>query len=101
MKIMSVAAPYRLTNPRKLFRAITILALASSFSIAGISGSVATNTEPVALEYITVGHGDSLWALARSYAPNQDPRDWIASVVSLNALSTASLEPGQRIALPR
>jgi len=98
---MASATQYRLTNPRKLFRAVTILALAASFSIASITGSVATNESPTPLEYVTVAYGDTLWGLAKIYAPEQDPRDWIEEVVLVNALSSVSLEPGQRIALPR
>jgi len=41
-----------------------------------------------------------LWALAAEIAPNQDRREWIAKVVDLNALTSAELKPGQRIALP-
>ncbi len=50
--------------------------------------------------YVTVQYGDSLWSLANVYAPNSDPRDWIAEVVLLNALSSVDLTPGQQIALP-
>lgn len=97
---MATQITYRLQNPRKLFRAVTILALAVSLSIAGISGSQATSQSPGDLEFITVSSGDTLWQLATTFAPNQDPRDWIAEVVAINALSSVDLEPGQRIALP-
>jgi len=97
---MSAVTSYRLTNPRRLFRGIAILALAASFTMASISGSFAGSQEPSELEYVTVQSGDSLWSLADAYAPNQDPRDWIAEVVLLNALSSVDLTPGQQIALP-
>ncbi len=97
---MSTITSYRLTNPRRLFRGIVALALAASFTMASISGSVAGGQEPGKLEYVTVQSGDSLWSLADVYAPNQDPRDWIAEVVLLNALTSVDLAPGQQIALP-
>mgnify|MGYP002654886518 CR=1 FL=1 len=97
---MSAITSYRLNNPRRLFRGIAVLALAASFTMASISGSVAGSQEPGELEYVTVQSGDSLWSLADVYAPNQDPRDWIAEVVLLNALSSVDLTPGQQIALP-
>ncbi len=97
---MSAVTSYRLTNPRRLFRGIAVLALAASFTMASISGSFAGSQEPGELEYVTVQSGDSLWSLADAYAPNQDPRDWIAEVVLLNALSSVDLTPGQQIALP-
>ncbi len=97
---MSAVTSYRLTSPRRLFRGIAVLALAASFTMASISGSVAGSQESGELEYVTVQSGDSLWSLADAYAPNQDPRDWIAEVVLLNALSSVDLTPGQQIALP-
>lgn len=97
---MSAITSYRLNNPRRLFRGIAVLALAASFTMASISGSVAGSQEPGELEYVTIQSGDSLWSLADVYAPNQDPRDWIAEVVLLNALSSVDLTPGQQIALP-
>jgi len=97
---MSATTSYRLTNPRRLFRGLAIVALAASFSMASISGSFAGSQEPGELQYVPVQSGDSLWSLADAYAPNEDPRDWIAEVVLLNALETAELAPGQQIALP-
>jgi hypothetical protein len=100
MITMSAVTSYRLTNPRRLFRGIAILALAASFTMASISGSFAGSQEASELEYVTVQSGDSLWSLADIYAPNSDPRDWIAEVVLLNALTSVDLTPGQQIALP-
>ena len=97
---MSAVTSYRLTNPRRLFRGVAILALAASFTMASISGSFAGSEESAPLEYVTVQSGDSLWTLADLYAPNSDPRDWIAEVMLLNALTTVDLSPGQQIALP-
>lgn len=98
---MSAKLTYRLQSPRKLVRGAAILTLAFGLSALGISGSMATNGQSVPLDYMTVSAGDTLWQLAAVHAPNQDPRDWISDVVSLNALTSIDLEPGQRIALPR
>ena len=97
---MLTLGTYRLQNPRRLTRAAAVFAIAVGFTLSSISGSVAGNEGPVALEYVTVQPGDSLWAMASDHAPNQDPRDWIAEVVMLNALATIELTPGQQIALP-
>jgi tellurium resistance protein TerD len=51
-------------------------------------------------EYVTIQPGQSLWQLAVSLAPASDPRDVIAEIVSLNQLSTDSVQAGQRLALP-
>jgi len=97
---MSVLGTYRLTNPRRLVRAVVILALSFGISIFGITGSFAGSAPGATLEFVTVQSGDSLWGLATKYAPSQDPRDWIARVVMINALETVELTPGQQIALP-
>jgi LysM repeat protein len=96
---MQVLGNYRLTNPRRLARAVAVLALAVGLSVLGITGSVATNETPSPLDYLTVGQGDTLWSLAQDHA-NGDPRDWIAEVVLLNGLTSSELAPGQQIALP-
>jgi LysM repeat protein len=54
----------------------------------------------VAFDYVTIEAGQSLWQLAESVAPAQDPRDVIADIVNLNQLSSEAVQPGQRIALP-
>jgi LysM repeat protein len=52
-------------------------------------------------EYMTVLSGDTLWSFATMISPDEDPRDVVANIISLNQLETASLMPGQEIALPR
>ncbi|MGO4784591.1 LysM peptidoglycan-binding domain-containing protein [Cryobacterium sp. W22_MBD10_FK3] len=54
----------------------------------------------VAFEYVTIEAGQSLWQLAESIAPAQDPRDVIADIVNLNQLPSEAVQPGQRLALP-
>jgi LysM repeat protein len=51
-------------------------------------------------EYVTVDSGQSLWELAQSIAPKQDPRDVVADIVNLNQLQSEAVQPGQRLALP-
>ncbi len=96
-----MALRYRLTQPRRLFRAVGALALTLSVVFAGISVSQAgSEISGGSLQYITVSAGDSLWSLAEQHAGSTDPRDWIAEVVMLNALKSSELAPGQQIALP-
>ena len=54
----------------------------------------------VSFEYVTVDRGDSLWGIAESIAPNADPRVIIDEIIRLNGLDGATVEPGQRLALP-
>lgn len=67
------------------------------------SGGAAAETEllrSTAFEYVTVGAGESLWAIAESIAPNDDPRVVIDEIIRLNGLRDALVQPGQRLALP-
>jgi nucleoid-associated protein YgaU len=44
--------------------------------------------------------GETLWGIARQVAPQEDPRDVVARIVEFNALQSASVQAGQRLALP-
>ncbi|WP_368496657.1 LysM peptidoglycan-binding domain-containing protein [Herbiconiux sp. A18JL235] len=77
---------------------ITVLAV-----VALLSGgsAIATGAGSAAdFEYVTVAGGQSLWGIAESLAPEADPRDVIAEIMSLNQLTSSSVQPGQRIAIP-
>ena len=97
---------------RRFVRNAVIAAVATASVLGFVNGFGATafganpaaaNSEAsqVSFQYITVQSGQSLWSLAAKHANGADPRDWIAQVVSLNALTSAEVQPGQRIALPK
>jgi hypothetical protein len=44
--------------------------------------------------------GETLWAIAESVAPDADPRDTIARIVSLNDLPESSVQAGQTLRIP-
>ena len=50
--------------------------------------------------YITVGPGETLWAIAGEVAPDADRRDTVQRILEINALPSANLQAGQRIAVP-
>jgi hypothetical protein len=64
-------------------------------TIAGSNQGQTTN-----FTYITVYSGDTLWSLAEQYAPNRDPRDFIADLVALNNLDDSVIAAGMQLALP-
>lgn len=72
-----------------------VLAVNGGGAVAG--GSALTGTS---FDYITVPAGDSLWTIAEEIAPDADPRDIIDDIMSLNQLSTAEVQAGQRLAIP-
>jgi LysM domain len=53
------------------------------------------------LRSVVVLPGQSLWSIATQYAPGSDPRDVIHQIIDLNALSGTSVQPGERLWLPR
>jgi len=80
--------------------AITVATAAVLSALTGQSATATSQSSESEFTYVTVLAGQSLWQIAAKVAPEQDPRDFIASVVSLNGLTTADVTPGQRIALP-
>lgn len=49
--------------------------------------------------YVTMAQGESLWKIAQEIAPNADPRDVVAEIVSLNQIH-GEVQAGQKIAIP-
>ena len=49
---------------------------------------------------VTVVPGDTLWSLAAVIAPEADPRDVVDGIISLNALPTGEIVPGQELSIP-
>ena len=104
MNTYTAAKPAGLSaSGRRFVRQATVVVVATVAAIGFFSGQAATagsDSVKANFTYVTVHTGESLWALAAEIAPNQDRREWIAKVVDLNALTSAELKPGQRIALP-
>lgn len=63
-------------------------------------GSDLSASQTIEFEYVTIMSGDSLWAIAEQYAPERDPRDFIADIMALNNLSDSVVDAGMRLALP-
>ena len=88
---------------RKFFRTAVVVAIATT-SIFGFVNTAAANSQTSSsaakFEYVTVTAGTTLWGLAQAHAGDQEPREWIAELVNLNALEDATLQPGQQLALP-
>ena len=96
------------TSLRITRRGRVVLGLALALPVMALSvflassGALAESYAPSNdFEYMTVLSGDTLWSIATMISPHEDPRDVVANIISLNQLETASLMPGQEIALPR
>jgi hypothetical protein len=53
------------------------------------------------LRSVVVRPGESLWTIAMQAEPTGDPRSVIQEIVDLNALGGTSIQPGQRLWVPR
>lgn len=77
-----------------------VLAASIAFGLNAAPAAAGDSAESVQLTYVTVGSGESLWAVAESVAPGHDPRDVITDIIKLNGLSSANVPAGSRIAIP-
>lgn len=102
----SVSVPrsrLRLTRRgRIVFTALAATPLVVAALILGLNGGVATATSGAGapLDAVTVSAGQSLWSVASEIAPDQDPRDVMASLVKVNKLSSPEIAAGQQLLIP-
>lgn len=90
---------------RRVLAALVALPIVVAVVIAVLSGGTALASldeggAPVTFETINVMPGDTLWSLAGEIAPAADPRDVIDAIVSLNALPSSAIVPGQTLSIP-
>jgi hypothetical protein len=88
---------YRLT--RTIVVAALVIWAAFGF-FAQQSANATVSNAHVHFTYVTVMPGQSLWAIAEKYAPNEDPSDFVQQIVQLNNLQTANVSIGEKLALP-
>ena len=80
--------------------ALPIVIGAFVFALNGGGAAASGDRTHVSFQHVTVESGDSLWTVAERIAPNADPRDVIAALVTLNGLDSAVVSPGQALAIP-
>jgi hypothetical protein len=107
MSATTAVAIHPMSPKRRARLARTLFVLSAvSLVLAGLifnQSAVATDqplSSSIAFNYISVMPGDSLWDLAETYAEGKSQQDWIAEVILLNNLSSATLSTGDRLALP-
>ena len=85
---------------------LTVLALflGLAFVVLSLMGghSAATGEagQPVETRTIVVGEGDTLWGIASEVAEPGEVREMIHQIQELNALPSAGLSEGQKLAVP-
>jgi hypothetical protein len=86
-------------------RAVLLTLVATPLVIAALviginaGGATATNSA-TPLKTVSVTSGESLWQLAVALAPNADPRDVIADIMTVNQLTSPDIQSGQRLEIP-
>ena len=98
-------APARLTRRgRLLLTLLTLVLLVGTAVLATGSGSAVAGLlggpDPAAIQQVRVRPGETLWAIAERTAPGVDPRDTVAQIMDLNALTTSAVQAGQVLLLP-
>ena len=89
-------------RPQSSSRAVLPNAKLAGTAKADAAGSgVPSSAVYHSLRSVVVMPGQSLWSLATQYEPTADPRNVIQEIIDLNALNGTSVQPGQRLWLPR
>lgn len=94
------AAGLRLTRRGRLDVVLALLLglLVMGFTLGHVSGSqAAAQTTPAT---VVVQPGDTLWSIAARVAPDRDPRGVVARLRTINHLTDASVQVGQRLTAP-
>ena len=97
-------APLRLTERgRRVVAGLSIaigLCLAAGTVVTVELGSADGGLQLAGASTVVVQPGDTLWSIARSVAPDEDPRAVVDAIVDLNGLDSVDLMPGAELQLP-
>jgi hypothetical protein len=100
-------APLRLTRRGRVVvaTAAALLVTVVSLLLAGVAQATNDGPSPRAarqnLVQVVVHPGQSLWSVAESAAPDQDPRAVIQQIIDLNSLNGDTVFAGQQLWVPR
>jgi hypothetical protein len=97
-----VSPPSRPAGTLRLTRRGRVVGLLLIAVIAyGAFGLGRASAAPAALansaQEVVVHPGDSLWTIAVRAMPNEDPRDAVASIKSLNRLTSSQVDVGEHL----
>jgi LysM repeat protein len=94
----------RLTRRGRVVLVVLLALLAAVLALGiDVARSTASTEAGGAAQHQTVivQPGDTLWAIARDVAPDDDPRDMVQRLLDLNGLTSPVIIPGQHLAVPR
>jgi LysM repeat protein len=92
----------RLTRRGRIVLTLLMLGLVLGvlFIFSGQSMASGESGAPIPTRTVTVGEGDTLWAIATEVAGDGDIREAVHDIEQLNSLPGPALEVGQEIAVP-
>ena len=92
--------PLRLTQRGRL--ALVVLALLAFALVGFLRGGVAFGqSAPLPASHVIVERGDTLWSIAESLTPGEDPRVMVQTLREANGLADDSpLIPGESLVVP-
>lgn len=92
----------RLTRRGRVVVLLAALIVAFAVAIFAAGSVVATGEagQPEPVKVITVGSGDTLWAIASDLADDGDVRSMMQQIESLNAMDGGLLSAGQKLVVP-
>lgn len=97
------APRYRLTRRGQLVIAVLMALplLALVFGVLLNSGSATASLEQSSQQVVhTVAEGETLWGIAESIAPAEDPRYVIAALKDANGITGGDVHAGQSLVIP-
>ncbi|HKS48679.1 MAG TPA: LysM peptidoglycan-binding domain-containing protein [Amycolatopsis sp.] len=92
-------APRRVP-PRWPWLAAAAVAVGLIITGLGVFADGMSRAVPERTATASVGQGQTLWDLARQYAPDSDPAAVVARIRQLNGLGDAAVVPGQPLTVP-
>jgi nucleoid-associated protein YgaU len=94
--------PLRLTRRGRLVVVLAVLAMAYvALTMMSAPAASTGQVRHVRAHTVVVTPGETLWDIARSVAPESDPRDVVAEIVDLNSLTDpGAIRVGQPLDVP-
>ena len=89
------AAAWHRRVARTLGLVVLVVAILSLVLARGVQGRVETQYDTV-----VVRPGDTLWSIAETHYPAQDPRLKLEEIERVNRLGSPVVQPGQRLRIP-
>ena len=96
---MSPKRRARLARTVFVVSALLLMLAGMIFNQSAVAIDQPSATQTV-FNYVSVLPGDTLWDLAEIYADGKSQQDWIAEIILLNNLDSATLVAGDKLALP-